>query len=335
MMNKRSFVIVSLVLLMILAMAGCQLAQPDTGAAAGQDRLIGVLVTTEHLDALDAEASLEGNWKVGPDGELIIDDDETQKQGRLYAKLISKTITDEATGDKINTEDYDFEGVNGFPCFSPLVPATVERERYHTTISDDAISDRMSKISSKGEVYSIELDGTIYISIEAGWSVIYLNPVYQSADGQVFVTSAGMGTSLGVYDNETNTRIDQNVEDNIAQSISETYTKNENGKVISYSTSVKLTIQEMIPPKKIVILQLDQNSAILTRAEYEPGKLPKAIAPERNAEYLLVETHKTGPKGKAQVSRTLFEKGKESLDTFYCREDGVCVKQWTQLDWAK
>ncbi len=325
MMNKRSISIIGLTLLMIFTLAGCQLAQADTGAAAGEDRLIGVLVTTEYLDLFDTEAYLNDNLTINSNGEINIDGDRSKYQGRLYAKLVKTTHTNDETGEKFETEQYAFTDVKGYSYFVTKIPSTEEHSNYTATSSDDSFSDGKTAINAGETNYSLSLEGTLFVSAQEGERTYYFNPVYQCDDGRVYATT-GSGLSRSGDEGEGAS---------MAQTMESKLTATENDQTIEYKTSIKITIQVINPPSKIVVYRMDQNNAIIARSEYEPGKLPKAIAPERNAEYLLVETHKTGPEGKVQVSRTLFEKGKESLDTFYCREDGVCVKQWTQLDWAK
>ncbi len=325
MMNKRSIAIISLVILMILALAGCQLAQPDTGTAAGEDRLIGVLVTTEYLDLFDTEAYLNDHLTIRSNGEINIDGDRSKYQGRLYAKLVKMTHTNDDAGEKFETKQYAFTDMKGFSYFVTKIPSTEEHSNYTATSSDDSFSDGKTAINAGETNYSLSLEGTLFVSALEGERTYYFNPVYQCDDGSVYATTgSGLSSSADQGDGAT-----------MSQTMESKLTTTVNGQTKEYNTSIKITIQVMNPPGKIVVYQMDQNNAILARTEYAPGKLPKTIASDQNTEYILVETHTAGPEGKAQVSRTLFEKGKQSLDTFYCREDGVCVKQWTQLDWAK
>lgn len=89
----------------------------------------------------------------------------------------------------------------------------------------------------------------------------------------------------------------------------------------------------MFPPERIVVLQMDADSSILMRTEHVPGGLPGMLTPEPATEYIVVETYKKDPEGNDKISRRLYDNSDESLETFFCREDGICVRQWTQLEW--
>lgn len=178
---------------MLLALAGCQLARSDMGAEALEDGLVGVLITTEHLDLFDYESYIEDHvsqWG----GSIVVDGDDGAYQGRLYAALVKETLTDGETGQPVEHRKYAFEGVDGMAYFTALVPAAAEHEKYHATMADDGISDCQTKLSGGGLENSISLEGTVYVSPLAGMSTYYINPVYQSADGRVYLT-AGSGFS--------------------------------------------------------------------------------------------------------------------------------------------
>ena len=114
-----------------------------------------------------------------------------------------------------------------------------------------------------------------------------------------------------------------------------TYTTTENGKSRTDSISIKISISVMYPPGKIVVLQMGKDGSLVSRTEYKPGEMPKEIVPEKNTEYFIVETQGAGNHDGSTILRKLYGKDAESLEAFYCREDGVCVKQWVQINWNK
>ena len=117
------------------------------------------------------------------------------------------------------------------------------------------------------------------------------------------------------------------------QTLEETTTITENGKRKSKSTSIKISIAVMFPPEQIFILQMDKDSEIIAKTKYAPGKLPGTIIPEAGVEYIIVESNKIDIEGNTVTSRTLFDRSNETLESFYRRSDGICVKQSTILDW--
>ena len=78
---------------------------------------------------------------------------------------------------------------------------------------------------------------------------------------------------------------------------------------------------------------MNKDSAILSRAEYAPGELPKTLKPEPATAYILEETYSHDASGKETVTRKLFGAEDAALSAFYARADGICVKQWVTLEW--
>lgn len=72
-------------IVILCALTGSQLAQENAGTNIYEDRLVGVLVTTEYLDLFDFENYLGDNIKGFSGGEIVVDGDTQKYQGRLYA----------------------------------------------------------------------------------------------------------------------------------------------------------------------------------------------------------------------------------------------------------
>ena len=51
------------------------------------------------------------------------------------------------------------------------------------------------------------------------------------------------------------------------------------------------------------------------------------------AEYIVVETHMKSRDGKETVTRELFQTDDKTLFAFSCREDGICIKQYSSIVW--
>lgn len=322
---RRKAIIALCGALILCALSGCQLARENAGADAREDRLAGVFVTTEYLDLFDFEGYMNDNLKGFSGGEIIMDGDTEKYQGRLYAALTTKTLTNEETGETIETEEYVFEGVEGIPYFAAVMQATAQGgDAYTASVSDPAISDAHMAINVGDAENSTALEGTIYVSPAREERTYYFNPVYQSADGSVYLTS-GSGFMVGNWPTSEG--------EQYSQTMDASYTETENGKSKTERISVKLSIGVMFAPEKIVVLQMDAQSKLLSRTERAPGELPEVFSPEPDAEYLVVETHKRDAEGNATVSREIVGKDAESMETFCARADGVCEKRWTQIKW--
>ena len=322
-MKIRKSIATILAVLIILTLTGCQLALEDKGDSKNKDRLIGVLVTDEYLDLFDMERYLNDNVNKFSGGGLInIDDNNSKYQGRLYAKLETLTLKGEA-GNTFETREFVFDDVNGISYFSATVPATENEEGYTTSGSDEAISDSHMSIHYGDDEDKTSLEGTIYISMNQIAKSRYINPVYQDSDGSVYVTS-GSGIMLAGEQGEGSV---------FTQTLEESATVTENGKTKTVSFDIKISLSIMLPPEKIIIIQMDKNSDIISKKEYVPGKLPETLIPDIGAEYIIVESYKRDLESNLITSRSIYDRKNETLDTFYCRDDGVCIKQWTNLDW--
>lgn len=323
---KRKVIIAICCAAILCALTGCQLAREDADTNAYEDRLAGVFITTEHLDLFDFEAYLNDNISGMSGGEITMDGNTQKYQGRLYATLTTITLTNEETGETIETEEYVFEGVEGIPCFSATIPAAEGRDSYRTSISDPAISDGHMSIAVSDEENGVALEGTIYVSPTGRERVYYFNPVFQSADGSVYLTT-GSGFMVGDWPTSEG--------EQYSQTLDATYTVTEKGKTKTESMSVKVSVSTMFAPEKIVVLQMDADSKLISRTEYTPGELPEAFTPEPDTEYLVVETYKRDAAGNAMTARDIYNRDAEAVESFSARADGVCVKHWTQIEWAE
>jgi hypothetical protein len=306
---------------LLWTLAGCQLAREgnDNGANSSGDKLIGVFVSTEYIDLFDMDGYINDNANNLIGGEFIVDGSAQEYQDRLYATVKTETLTSD-TGEKTESEDYVFENIPGFRLFAPTLQS--EHGNYTATMSDDAFSDVSIDVNEDYDKNSRILEGTIY-TVPEGVEVYYFNPVYQSEDGSVYLTS-GEGISVSGVRDES---------DLTSHTLDATYTVTENGKSKTESISVSISYSVMFAPENIVVLQMDAEGSPLSRTEYAPGAMPEELTPGKTAAYLIVETHKKDAEGKPRLSREIYGDDAEIIETYSAREDGVCVKRETQIKW--
>lgn len=319
MKNKQWVAILLAALIVILLLGGCQLAREDAGEDSTSDRLIGVFITTNYLDLFDFEGDFNSTISSFSGGEIKMDGN----QGRLYATLTKRTLTSEESGEKTTTEEYVFDGLVGISYFSAKYSGAEDGETYRGIDADDAISDRNTALHYGDEEEKLSLEGTIYISPILFGQAYYINPVYQSANGNVYATS---GSGFGVNSVEGEGSV-------YSQTLEETKTIIENGESTVVSASIKISIAPMYAPAQIIILQMDKNSNIVARDICTPEDIPEKLTAHADAEYIILESHKTDNEGKPFATRELFSRVDEAASAFYCRDDGVCVKKWIQLVW--
>lgn len=317
MKNRAKLLLLLLAALLLAVAPGCQLAREDAGAGTGEDRQVGVLLTTEYLDLFDFEGYMNDNFHGAIGGE-IRPEQAQEYQGRVYAVAVIKTVTNEETGETVEMEGYQFPGVDGIHYFA------ARHEDHISTESDEAISDGHVAIHHGDEENSVTMEGTIYVAPDAGHTY-YFNPVYQSADGRVYAMSGSGYTAGGVRDEG----------ETYAQTLSATRTVTRDGQAVTDTVTVQVTISVMYPPEQIVILQMDKDNVVVSREAYAPGAAPEAITPEESTVYLIMETHKRDMQDKEIVMRALYGKEAGTLEMFALREDGVCVQQWAQVLWEE
>jgi len=325
-MNRKALAVL-LALFMLCTASGCQLAREDLAETRGSERLIGVFITREYLDLFDMERYLNDNiHKIAKGGSIAINGDTSKYQGRLYAEIVTRTLTNPETGEPFETTEFSFEGVDGIPYFCAAKPPDGYGNDFTINGSDEAISDAFSRTQFNEEEDRIELEGTIYfLPFRDGSISFYMNPIYQSPDGRIYVVS-NTGTILAG---------DQNEGTALTETIEATTTVTENGKSKTHHASVKISFVAVNLPRQIVVLQMDEDSNILSWEAYTPGQMPNTLTPESGAAYLIVETHKQDQDGNRVVSRALYDESHNFLDTLYCRPDGICVRQFTELNWNR
>ena len=322
-MMKRKLIISVCFALVLCALTGCQLAKESAGANTNEDKLIGIFITTEHLDLFDFEGYLNDNFNSFQGGEITADVRNTQKyQGRLYAVLVPRILTSEETGEESKTHEYVFEDIEGIPYFIATIQTAEDENSYRSTMSDAAISDGHTSIFVGDDENRSTLDGTIYVVPSNIRHTYYFNPVYQSADGSVYLVSGDGFTHNSDYYSEGSV---------YSQTMENTTSITENGEKKKDSISIKISISVLFAPGKIVILQMDSENAILSQTEYEPDKMPAAFTLETGTAYFIVETHKRDNTGTMIISREIYARDIENIETFFARADGVCVKHWTQI----
>ncbi|MEG0900008.1 MAG: hypothetical protein RSF40_09910 [Oscillospiraceae bacterium] len=320
---KSKLVCFVLTSIMVITLSGCQLAKEDLSQVKGQDRLIGVYVTYEHLDLFDMESYLNDNInKLSKGGNIEIKGDTNKYNNRLYATLLQEEVT--ATGgEKYKVSQYVFENLQGISMFSPTITDPITGNTYISSDSSMGIADLKSHYNSDDNEEGITLEGTIYVASGAMSDAIYINPVYQSEDESVYL-QAGQGFSATGDNGEG---------DVYTQTLSDSTSIKENKTTTTYSTSIKLSIKTINPTEKVSIYQMDSKNNIISKNEYRPENVPQEIMPENFCEYFIVENHKKTFNGENQVDRQLFSKIEDGIYYFTKGNNGVLNKTYSTILW--
>ena len=288
-----------------------------------KDRLIGIFVTTEYLDLFDFEGYLNENMNKVLSGGEISQADSAKYEGRLYADLVEKTLTDVESGRTSTAKEFVFEGVEGFLYYEAKIEEA--GESYYTSNGDEAISDGHMGITVNDAGESIDIEGTIYMSAGGSMNCLYANPVYQTAAGEVYAMS-GHGYS---YSGE----ISEGAIGSVSLEEKESYTID--GKTVETGTKIKMSYAFMYAPVKIVVTQMNRENQVVDSKEYNPGEVTAELVPAADTEYIIVETVKQDTNGVEISMREMCQRENDNFETFFCREDGICVKKSTRVLWGE
>ena len=321
-MSKRiGFGILSMML--ILGLNGCTLAKENAGLeqveieGVSEDRLIGFVLTEEHLDLFDIEAFLEENaHKLTGGEENVVGTSSYEK--RIYASI-------EKNDSKLPEEwDFLFEGVEGISFFTPTLEQE-NGEEFIMTVAGDEIFDAHVEHHASDEKEEIKLTGTLLKQMEAGKEMTYYaNPVWQTEEGEIYLTTGlGFGTAGNITEGA-----------DITHTQEATHTRTENGKTVADISTISITLELAKKPTKIMLYQMNAAHEILKQEEFLPGEVPEEITAEKGTAYFLVETEKVGTNGATEIDRELFEPEEDSkviFDTVYVLESGNLSKNYTTV----
>lgn len=284
-----------LCLFFIPLLCGCSLAVPDAGEESGGDRMIGGLITREFLDLL-------------PAGET---------EGKLYAKI------DKSKGEDPAQWELSFGELDGIQMLAPLW--TMENgDSYWGNVCTEGLSDPDLRYNESDDSEEHSIGGTVYLLSGTGNTVCYANPVYQRADGSIYV-SQGHGVSASGDSPEGM---------ELSSTLSGETTTIENGRTKTEKSSVSIRYAFMDKPVRVTVCQMNSGHRVIKEEDYRPGNMPEELAAEAGTEYILVETEKEGPSGEKTVSREVYDYPADAeiyLTSFFAREDGIVVKQETRV----
>lgn len=318
---------------MILLLAGCSLAKKDAGSESSKDRMIGAFITDEYLDLFDIEAYFDDHASSISDGEEITLEDSSKYNERLYATIDKHGSKDPADWD---ISFGDVEGIN----FFSVLWEDESKEVTASLVESDGIYDVNTSYNVTDEGENVELSGTIYMlpGLIDEDTAYFVNPVYQTEDGRIYVVSESGGSTSGNTSEGEQLALTVSDETTVTES-SYTGTKNvgnvNTGNTKSEKMTVTVRLSVVYEPVKITLYQMDRDNQVLQKDEYIPGKMPEKLEVSQGCEYLLIETEKKDPDGKMIISRDLYEQGEEgeTLDTFYRGQEGKLSRQSTEINW--
>lgn len=310
-MNKKA-IIMCLLFVLLLNLCGCQLAKPEDGDSSKADRLVGVFITTEYLDLLDAEVALEEYLKNNAgnisDGETITFDTNNQ-HNRVYATFVEEPYQDD-DGEYHYSNNYEFVGLDGIALATYQIQNG--EESYYTSSVGDGICDVHMKTGGEDQ----GINGTIWMAKNSGELIYYMNPIYQTTDGRVYLVP---GSGL---------HISSDVGGRASQKIEEKVTATENGEAYSYTFSAEVFIDFADPAETVTILQMNKQDEEVKRETFLADNLPKQFVPGDNTAYLIVISESSNG-----VHRQINQPNEDKIEVFVQFGEQICMKDYIFVEW--
>ena len=301
-----------LLLILGLPLSGCQLAS-DRGEASG-DQLVGVFVTTENLDLMDMDVYLNAPRTASTHaGTTTGAGDTSANQERLYAVDVP---------EHPQNPDYRFPGIEGVPIYSVPVPEP-EGDDYCWTPSNAPEAWQYYNYTMEDDMEGMVITAELYVSTEKGHQQFYANPMYRTAEGEIYLVG---GTGAGGNMDEPGTSLTLTVEETSDMTL--------NGETTRQRCEVKVTVTSVNPVEKIVLIQMDGNNRVITSQEFLPGQAPVEFTPESDTAYLLVETHRQSESGGQTMDWELFDREDSVFSTYQEGENGFFCRTDTVIPWT-
>lgn len=268
---------IALIFALALMLPGCSLLREE-GEPADADRLVGVYITENYIDSFDFEAYVQDNASSlsGGSGEI------SREDAAKYTRRIYAEITDGKTS-------FPIEGI-------AFIAARYEKDGESCTGSDygDKLADVHLSINVSDDMETTVLTGKLFADSGAGHMSAYCNPVYQQADGRVYlVPGEGVSANMG----------------SMTHSLSESCESAKKGER-GYGMDITLEVEGRRTSEKLAVLLYSAEGALLSRTEYAPEEMPEEIAAE-GAAWAVFEDYTADYSGEPQVIRQLIAAGSD------------------------
>lgn len=268
---------IALIFALALMLPGCSLLREE-GEPADADRLVGVYITENYIDSFDFEAYVQDNASSlsGGSGEI------SREDAAKYTRRIYAEITDGKTS-------FPIEGI-------AFIAARYEKDGESCTGSDygDKLADVHLSINVSDDMETTVLTGKLFADSGAGHMSAYCNPVYQQADGRVYlVPGEGVSANMG----------------SMTHSLSESCESAKKGER-GYGMDITLEVEGRRPSEKLAVLLYSAEGALLNRTEYAPEEMPEEIS-AAGAAWAVFEDYTADYSGEPQVIRQLIAAGSD------------------------
>lgn len=272
---KKFLPISLLTILGLTALSGCQLAKKDNTPSAVTNHLVGIYCTTTQLDALEEPFSCTYDQETDtfkPDNPDIsgcyftavkINKSEEEEGGSYYS-FTSNAMSEPS----INISSSDGTDTNSYGSSShTLTDMNLYLYSPEGTTRDS--------LSLSGTLY-IDPDKTDY-SYDSELYCIYLNPIYQKENGDLFITSGSPVSIMNEGESTTHT-------------LSESYTESGTGSNVTTTNTISLTIRSISDPvDNYTFYGMSDDNTVLWEDTQKAATLTDEPISLKGAAYLLIK----------------------------------------------
>ena len=251
-MNKKVMCVICLLLAAMMSLSACQLAVPDAenpGGVEKYDQLMGVLITKGPMKEFDPLALIE-------DGEYTEYTDDSPVYG---------TVSEDG-------RIYKFGDIEG----TVLVLHEVDENCYGFRLSGGPVSDINHSVNAFEEGAKHKIEGRVWVSEDAEEVILYMNPIYRTSDGRVYVMSGE-----GVY-------FEPMGGCEYTKSLSGETTRKENGETYIFSMRVEITIIAAVPDETVTVIQMNENGEKIKSETFLADNMPEEFTTQAGTAFLLV-----------------------------------------------
>ena len=302
----KKILALAMALILTFGLCGCQLAKPEGDKNLQKDRLMGVYITRNYIDLFDMDSYLQENLDkiIAQNGKLELP--AMENEGKLYAELTVDTYP------YSEGEGYTY----AFPELDGIMLAHFRMSSGEDAYTATAVGEGICDIHSRVGGEDAGISGTIWMAKDSGEAIFYLNPVYQTADGQVYlVPGSGIHFSSGVGGRAT-------------QTMEERYTVTVNGETVEEHFAVEVSIDMAEPTQTVTVIQMNGKDLEVCRTTYQADALPDELTPEDGTAYLIVQSNtKTG------TQRQICQPSDNHTEVFILLDQQICIRKYIYVNW--
>lgn len=288
---KRRTALLFAGILLVSSTTGCQLADADMRSS--NDTLIGVYVTREFIDPAVGEddyytSSFGSVTEKGTDanrvyGNLDKENDtisfpgingfallcvQQEEEGNAYFKTINECFSDTSTS--IINDSCEVSGT--------LYYDSSKVANHYYAESTEELLEEFEDFDASRVTTEEQEDGTILYdyATEGEDLTLYMHPIYETANGEVYLISQPGGTLLS-----------QGGDISTSFSSSESSTADGSTTESSYR-KFTVSVKEATPVEKIIFTQFDSKGNVLQEDTYTSANMPESYSRKKGSAYILV-----------------------------------------------